>query len=937
MKSKTIESFKKIFTRLTDSRVFDFGKVPGLKVTLLRWCTVLGYGVLAGLSTHLLFVQLVQILPSWFFGFNFSPVVSVALYLAYGFIAALSVAYLQDRYYLRFRRSGLYINIGATLLYPTLHFSVVSGMLALVAIVSVTPDLKASLVQSSLVVFAGAFIAVYAVLQIGRNEKLSPENTKLANQGQLKQNTTIDLLNCDAKTFKDWFINEKSEDALDFFDRSPYVARIKERLESTDAGKRGQVLFGEFGSGKTSIINYVVSELDQEKWIVSAFDCWQRASKPEELVRLLMEQVIHDVGQEIEATSIENIPDAFVDALYGSHHWFKVMSGLLKPKQPEDVLSRLNSLLKIHDKKLLIVIENIDRNENPESLVNTISGVLDKLYLKNSNFDDGDNKIRFIFSGDKEKVPLDIVYRISDYKEHIETSMPPALILIFMARCISEGLSGSVNGVERIFPEFSKNMSVPESLLDQIEFIKKCFYLGDHPDYSPQHVHEGLPVNTQVLFAISSFLSNPRALKYILRRVYNIWISSPYPLAGEVNLFDLIVHEVADSNSSILDNIERLIKIGLEEIKGNPFTLEARKAWGESNIEKFGVASLDKDTLDSSSINKISCYLLNVGLGEGQNLRSNYYQPIILEDGFFGSDYRKYRRLVRRGAPSDQVSSDQPILKLLDRIVDGDSQGLDFLINGGFFDVYTDHLPSLLGMMVKNYWKSLDPLLSLIHQLVIYEGETDTVNFRYLRNDFFNVLFVNKNLFKDDYKSSFSSVIQHENINGEIHKMLEEDLSFLMSQGRYLDISDVLYCLVVDRGVDVFEVIAEPLIKVYYSYDMANMWAVSELAPNSNYELTKYFSIVVYLEKNKGARRQVGLDLWRLICDALLNIAYLNVGRGEAQGSFDRFFNGFGDEIRMGLFNKASQAGVKENLSKEALEVLSYLETINPNDSDQSD
>lgn len=262
MKTNTIECLKKIFARLTESRVFNLGCKPGIKVTLLRWATVIVYGVLAGLLVHLFFILLVQILPAWFFSFKFPPSISIAFHIAYGFIAALSVIHIQDRYYLRFRRLNSCVNIGATLLYPTLHFSVLFGLLTLVAIVSSTPELNVSLAQPPFIIFTGAFVAAYAAIQVIRNENINSDEKKKEGSEETK---IIDFLTCDDTTFKDWIMKDKSETRLDFFDRSAYVERIKDHLESSDAGKRGQVLLGEFGSGKTSIINYVKSSLDQEE------------------------------------------------------------------------------------------------------------------------------------------------------------------------------------------------------------------------------------------------------------------------------------------------------------------------------------------------------------------------------------------------------------------------------------------------------------------------------------------------------------------------------------------------------------------------------------------------------------------------------------------------------------------------------------------------
>ncbi|MDF1642451.1 P-loop NTPase fold protein [Thalassolituus oleivorans] len=953
MKFNTIEYLKKIFARLTESRVFNLRCKPGIKVTLLRWATVVTYGVLAGLFVHLFFVQLVQILPAWFFSFNFAPSLSVALHIAYGFIAALSVIHIQDRYYLRFRRINSCIHIGATLLYPTLHFSVLFGLLTLLAIVSSTPELNVSLAQSPFIIFTGAFVAAYFGIQVIRNEKLNSERAK---KEVHKETKIIDLLTCDDKTFEDWIMKDKSETRLDFFDRSPYVDRIKEHLKSSDAGKRGQVLLGEFGSGKTSIINYVKSSLDQEKWIVSEFDSWQRASKPEDLVRLLMEQVIHDVGQVIEATSIENIPDAFVDALYGTHHWFKVVSGLLKSKQPEDVLSRLDGLLKIHNKKLLIVIENIDRNEHPEHLVNTIAGMLDKLSFKGSDGESTNSNINFIFSGDKDKIPLETVYRISDCKEHVETTISTEVILRFMNLCIKKCLDNNGNGSNLIIPYLSKGFTITGESLEDINNLQRELDLDAYPADSMNkrmgHELDGY----QTLVAATDVISNPRRLKYALRYAYDLWCSDSAKLAGEVHIFDLVIYAIAEHDGELMERIKQFSAMDLSGESGHPYMLEAqekknklirdsldskqpKKTQGNANLEltinsdKYvleNVASEGGNKLNpfsSSSRDKLAYYLMNGQGGVRGQLIRRTCQPIILEGGIDADIYKKYRQAIRAGIAISCELSDQFFLKFVDEIAQGNLRDLGLIMRDSSLDLSQCYIFDLLSAMLKNYWRELSPLLKFSKTVILHEEIDNSIKYDGLRGNLFEILFSAHDLLRGYSKGiSDDAYFEFDEVNGRIYEMLEKNLSVLLNEGRYSDISAVLRLSVVNRNIEEFRAVGERLIKIYYSSDMASRWANSELKSRNNNALYNYFNIVTYLEKNKDTWRRIDSDLWLMVCESLLRVAYLSVNSGDTYSSFEHFFNGFGDDIRKCLYRRASQEGVKENLSIEALDVLNFLE-----------
>jgi hypothetical protein len=679
-----------------------------------------------------------------------------------------------------------------------------------------------------------------------------------------------------------------------------------------------------------------------------------------------MDQVIHDVGQVIESTSIENIPDSFVDALYGTHHWFKVASGLLKPKQPEDVLSRLDSLLKIHNKKLLIVIENIDRNEHPEHLVNTIAGVLDKLSFKDSDGESTNSNINFIFSGDKDKIPLEIVYRISDYKEHVETTISTDLILRFMALCIDKCLDGKENGSNIIIPYLSKGFTITGVLLEDINNLQRELDLDAYPaDSMSKRMGYELD-GYQTLVAAADVLSNPRRLKYSLRYAYDLWCSDSTKLAGEIHIFDLVVYAIAEHDGGgIMERVKQFKVMDLSGASGHPYILEAQKKRDEFrgdssagkqsnqikgnanleltiNSEKYlleNVASKDGNKLNpfsSNSRDKLAYYLMN-GQGErGQPIR-RLCQSIILEDGIAADSYKKHRQAIRLGNTKFRKLGDQFFLKCVDEVSQGDSKSLGLIVHEPSLDLGALYIFDLLASMVKSYWRGLDSFLIFVKSVISYDGGGGSINYRELRKNSVEILFSAHDLLRgyseveaDDHYFDFNE------INDRIYEILEKTLSVLLNEGRYSDISSVLRLLVVNRNIEEFRAVGERLIKIYYSPDMASGWVSSELKPRNNNALYDYLNIITYLEQNNDIWRRIDSGLWLMVCESLLRVAYLSVNSDGGYTSFEHFFDGFGDDIRKWLYRRASQEGVKENLSIEALEVLSFLEENYPAQSDES-
>ena len=675
MKLEIIKCTRGIFQRLKGPNVFKPCSRPTLSVTVFRWTTLLLYGWLAALVSYQFLPLIILIRSSSLLSLNGYPGWYGALALTHVVIAVILVLYLQSKLYIRLPRRtfkyGYCVDLKGFLRYPSLHVAVISGVVLLFWVngagldgshansgnVFIVAIEKATLLFSqesaarhsnpALSAFGlFLFLIIYGLFSVVRNEITQRKENEKTNGSD--QKTPLDLLTCSDTQFIKWFSTEEDEKILDFFDRRPYVNRIYNKLVSEEYRNKGQVLLGEFGSGKTTIVNMVKNQLD-ESWIKSEFDCWQRAGKPEELATQFMEQIIHDVGQNIDASSLASLPDSFAHALYGVSHWFSFLDPLLRPDTSTDVVDKLDHLLEANNRKLLIVVENVDRNEERDRFINVISAILDKL--------SGNKNIRFIFSADENILDTQILYRISDYKENLENFAPVEIILRFIAMCLNKSLMDKSNGDLIIFPYIKRGFSVPSSSVIQILKIGELFNLGDLNKDLKEDQYEGISNQYLVLQSLVDILNNPRLLKYVLRDTLGLWTSSGGNVSGEVNLFDLIAYVVSKYDGKLKETIKTYAEKISSSDDNDPFTWRIRRNWKQHDGE------LNKSDIPAPEARDfIAYYLLNGDMSPGVS-RRDLCQPIIVINGIYENNFSKYRKIVDIGMVEGYADSDQEFLR----------------------------------------------------------------------------------------------------------------------------------------------------------------------------------------------------------------------------------------------------------------------------------
>lgn len=162
----------------------------------------------------------------------------------------------------------------------------------------------------------------------------------------------------------EWLKKESPIEATqdDLFDAVPIANRIARSMLSDPP--KNISLIGDYGSGKTSVLNLVSKLLEQKNVIVIPISAW--AFQDGSFVDYILRHIIQKVSQETDCISMALIPlkyqNAFQQLDLGMFSFVKLFLSL---EAPEELIEKVNNLLIMADKKIAVFIEDVDRNNSP--------------------------------------------------------------------------------------------------------------------------------------------------------------------------------------------------------------------------------------------------------------------------------------------------------------------------------------------------------------------------------------------------------------------------------------------------------------------------------------------------------------------------------------------------------------------------------------------
>ena len=323
-----------------------------------------------------------------------------------------------------------------------------------------------------------------------------------------------------------WLNKEEpiSNDSQDCFDMAIFAKRITRILQGYPLKTIG--LVGPYGCGKSSILKMaqdyiknqnVLNDMDKiyssEQIIICEVSGWGFCEGT--AAEHILNYVISELSKYTDCIGLEAVPANYRHAMLGSDNIIaKIVAALLGGWQsPKKVLKKIDTVLYRINKRLIVFLEDIDRNKRTDMFFNEITALLEELKEL--------EHISFVLAIGKEHQGQEVIIKVA---EHIEVvpNLPRGHVIntikTFRTHCLKK-----LSNKEKCIPDEirDKRMGINRSeLLDVVAGSDKSLRKPiDH---------------------IAKLLNNPRVLKTALRRTSQAW----NVLCGEIDFDDLFLATV---------------------------------------------------------------------------------------------------------------------------------------------------------------------------------------------------------------------------------------------------------------------------------------------------------------------------------------------------------------------------------------------------------
>jgi hypothetical protein len=424
---------------------------------------------------------------------------------------------------------------------------------------------------------------------------------------------------------KSW-LNFDKPSCVDYFDTFGIAKRM---LDAINNGVTAIGLVGNFGSGKSTVIEAFRALLTNSNrsasphYILVSHSCWGFESSTSS-IREIIASAVSEADDYVDTYYIRSLPENYLKSITSEINWIE---GIAKPifgsGSHLDQLQRLSDALIAQNAKLIVVIEDIDRNSSTKFELQEIEGFLFQLK--------GYAGICFIVAGGTTSDKQISYSKLCDSIEYI--------------------LNPTVEDVRKLVLSF-RDLCRKEMAKNYTPIDSELGYMWNELGWFS---HERA-VNLGLADAFIKLAKTPREIKHALRLTYNDWTK----MCGEVHIDDLIVANLLRTASPpcfqfLIDNWYYLCE------PPKPEDDNVRK-----QISKTWQLLSDRSEFDSVAATRLIKEILP-SFGMWVNLKSTVYPQTEKPQGLTRSKY--WRRIVKRDIGGGEVKDQQVVRDLEDWIV----------------------------------------------------------------------------------------------------------------------------------------------------------------------------------------------------------------------------------------------------------------------------
>jgi hypothetical protein len=333
--------------------------------------------------------------------------------------------------------------------------------------------------------------------------------------------------------------NDDDHDGIDYFNTEQ---RFKHFIIDNIKKHKNFILFGEFGIGKTWLIERAKKQLEDE-YIFCRIDSWGRNLGI--LSQQILSKMIYEASKYIDVTHLSCVPEKYQGALAKTGSFFDLLINLgISSYDPEKIIDRLDDTLFLISKKLVLVVEDIDRIMMSKHAAAQVQPLFDR--LKNAN------NIRYILSVFRPIEGLDVEKLFNTRNDVFLNNDEIINTYKILAHCLIR--------------TFNENKMIYPYGIENIEGIIDKNYLGSEVDkMEPTFIYS------------SNIVKTPRAIKRVFKEILDTWKI----LCGEIEIEDLIsLISIKHSNYELYTSLIN------EEIYDNKIIKLEKKYKTENENEK---------------------------------------------------------------------------------------------------------------------------------------------------------------------------------------------------------------------------------------------------------------------------------------------------------------------------------------------------------------
>lgn len=491
------------------------------------------------------------------------------------------------------------------------------------------------------IIFASILDTLFS---LRKNTLIQPINTPVAE----KQIKSFRALLQEPPAFINWLNKEtpiqSSED--DLFDLAIFAKRIAKMLQATPL--KTIAVVGSYGCGKSSIINMIEEYLKTTESLYGnhSFTTDENQIDADNIIRCkvqgwglqknaaaehILQSILLELSQSVDCLGLTSLPADYSIALSNSgSSWLKPLAVLSNTtREPFEILRKLDTVLSCTGKRMIIFLEDIDRNTTSVATWKELTSLLDRLK-------DLDN-ISFVLAINEPSMSYDILLRVCEHIEFVPT-LPRTEILecikLFRNICLNKYADIDIDCRTREERDAHIGLKKTSQEYDVAKML-------------------GLEVNNPIT-VITKLLNNPRTLKSTLRHTLHSWNS----LHGEIDFDDLfiarVIYTVAPEAFAFINEYRSLLMNFDAES-----TSEHTRKRQEENRKKLDSVWQNIKGAWSNELVKVLIDFLFSGLIEDHFYKGNVPQG-VLNSGII--DY--WNRLNREELTSDEIS-DQDVLHAL--------------------------------------------------------------------------------------------------------------------------------------------------------------------------------------------------------------------------------------------------------------------------------